>query len=254
MVGGDLAVDERETHQEPVTAETPDVIGTVRAYRSWDLTPSGMLDAKTYSYPWKPGVNEATCDRDIPVFTSEPPFVLHFNRPRHQVPGEECSCGFYACTDPHSPALYRAGVSGVVEMSGGIVEHELNTVIRAGKARITALCMPRDRFSEKETDQVRAQYPGVPVFRDRTAMLRKFPPAGAAAQARRSQLKRRLKWSWPFAALEFGVGGWNLFLFFWRGDWYDLAAGIVFTGLGALFCTHDGGPYGAVKSLARRLA
>lgn len=96
----------------------------------------------------------------------------------HDVPVMECSCGLYACTDPNATEISRrhGSVFGVVEMSGGVVYHEKNTVIRAAKATIVALCMPKWDWKPETVVAIRARYPGVRIFRSRKRMLKEYPP------------------------------------------------------------------------------
>jgi hypothetical protein len=137
--------------------EIPDVLGTVRAYRKWGVAKGWLTSSANASY-WPGGEQVAKCDKGK----------------GHAAPGDGCHCGLYACTDPASLELQnRSGLLGVVECYGAIIEHEKNSVIRVERAKIAAICVPRWRRAEL----VARNYPGVPVFRSRKAMLRAYPPA-----------------------------------------------------------------------------
>lgn len=157
--------------------EIPDVIGTVRGYRAWKLTRDGQLLAAVHrDFLWKNGLNVARC-----VLTS-----WH----GHVIPQIGCKCGFWACAEPRGTQI-NGTVFGVIDMSGGIVEHEKNTVVRSAKARIVAVCMPRLVYGKKLTAAVRRNYPDVRIFQTRVALLRAYPPVLTERQEK-SRSRRRM--------------------------------------------------------------
>jgi hypothetical protein len=103
--------------------QAPDLIGTVEGWRAWNVlreppafgtTPK--LESATFKYWWTPRVKaRATCERS----------------PEH-VPGETCTCGFYAAkTLPHLRAMgyqaydeeaKRICVVGRLAMWGKVIE------------------------------------------------------------------------------------------------------------------------------------
>lgn len=161
---------------------TPDIVGTVRAYRTWrlgrlkaeDLTDSVFLMPITNKSPsaWLSREARALCiicRQDVPRFA--------------------CTCGLYASTDPRSTAIpsFSKYVHGVIECSGGIVYMKKNHVIRAEKAHIVALSMPPSRFKKTTIAAVQSTYPWVRIFRSRREMIREYPP--------QETVPRRVTWN-----------------------------------------------------------
>jgi hypothetical protein len=136
-------------------------------------------------------------------------------RRKHEAPANDCSCGIYACHQPTDDQVRGAStlapfqkVMGVVEAWGRV---ELgHRGFRAQHARVLALAVerpwplldwvPREWFATGVRIQlddgrvisvvdlhkhwtyldwqvmIRRNYPGVTLYRDRTAMLAAFPP------------------------------------------------------------------------------
>lgn len=140
----------------------PDVVGEVRGYRTWDLLGGGMLDSHTRGYVWHNGVNFAVC----PYF----PFR------DHAVPDMLCGCGLYSASTPHHPQI-PFGVFGVVECSGGIVQHETG-IQRSEKARVAALWLDPVKLNRVQRQKLRRNYPGTRMYTFRWRMIRAYPPAG----------------------------------------------------------------------------
>lgn len=216
------------------STETPDIAGTVRGYRTFDYR-NHTLEATHNSYIWLDGVNYAHCG-----------FC-----PR--IPGLTHSCGLYSSTDPRSIAIMRRVkgmtlVFGVVENSGGIVQHEENGVQRAAQARIVAL------LARGDTAEVLAQhYPSARIFRSEWRMLRAFPPGGPPLWRRR--LRRNRPW-----LIMAGLGA--VFQFAWTAgtallhkgaDWAGLATSVLFTVMFITYLLRDMPPWTDMTALLARI-
>jgi hypothetical protein len=105
---------------------------------------------------WQPGPNEAGCLTHSPA----------------GAPG--CRCGFWAYGSPGALADQRgaANVAAVVSCWGRVTPGTRG--VRAEYARIDALWLSR-RVTGHLRDRVAAQYPGVPIYEDRAAMLGEHP-------------------------------------------------------------------------------
>jgi hypothetical protein len=157
-----------------------DQYGRLRA-RNWEGAP-----------PWRPGVNVAKCvrrssDWDLAsgAFLGSYRYSVA-NDPGHDVPSEQCACGFYAYTDN-----LHAEVKSFVKGNGeepvlGIIKGTGRTLIgtqgfRCEKAEIVAFRDPTR--GGKKTDEWRTRqlallhrvYPDVPVLDSRAALL-EFAP------------------------------------------------------------------------------
>lgn len=206
--------------------EIPDVVGTVRGYRTWRLTDGG-LESVSADYTWQAGVNEAHChtlsDEIARLARVYPGRSLR--KAGHLVPVKGCSCGFYACQDPYGSQIWASGVHGVIEMSGGIVEHEKNTVVRSGKAEIAALCMSRWDYKKESIKAVRARYPGVKIYGSREKMVAAWPPA---IEVTLPEPGKRQNWLPVIAAVDASIGLWNAGVAIETGrPWPGVMAGMM---------------------------
>lgn len=93
-------------------------------FRSWYVRGTGQLRSLAYSTVWEPGETMTAKCRLL----------------CGACPHKACRCGIYAFRELDSISPRRAGtyVTGAVELSGRIVEHELG--FRAQHARPVALC------------------------------------------------------------------------------------------------------------------
>jgi hypothetical protein len=138
----------------------PDAIEPLIGYRAWhvagtSLLPIGHRDPAATTSPWD-GANRhwvsATCSFQAPepVTDSMRERLQHiysrlglpfesFPEAPHTVPGEGCSCGFYAMKELGSVLGFSAPgvVLGRVELAGKVIECTLG--FRAEYARISAL-------------------------------------------------------------------------------------------------------------------
>jgi len=138
----------------------PDSIEPLVGYRAWyvvgaSLLPIGHRDPAATTSPWD-GANRhwvsATCSFETPGPVTDSmrqrlkhiysklglPFESFPDSP-HTVPGEGCSCGFYAMKELSSMLVLSAPgvVLGRVELAGKVIEHNLG--YRAERARIAEL-------------------------------------------------------------------------------------------------------------------
>jgi len=150
----------------------PDAIEPLIGYRAWhvsgaSLLPIGHRDPAAATSPWD-GANRhwvsATCSFEAPepVPDSMRERLQHiysklglpfesFPEGPHTVPGEDCSCGFYAMKELSSMLGFSAPgvVFGRVELAGKVIEHNLG--YRAERARIAELIsIAADRRSAAE--------------------------------------------------------------------------------------------------------
>lgn len=171
----------------------PDVIGTVRGYRTWSVTKdkneTWRLQSRSRYHNWNAGENRAECFGNY-SHCHRGDFVLQRwpgrGRPdvrwktyiEGSIPGEHCTCGLYAARSPWSSQIMMSASAafGVIECSGAIVPHEENTVIRAAKATIKAVALPGSKWRSRKALQ--ETYPDVKFYRSKYKMLRDFPPQG----------------------------------------------------------------------------
>jgi hypothetical protein len=155
--------------------EIPDVVGTIRGYRTWRLE-DGCLTSVVYSAHLWEQETTARC-----LLGGYRPSRIAIEGACSEAPGLECSCGLYAVADPDSYQLslyagddwaeLRTTVMGVVELSGVIIEHELHSVMRGQKAQIKAIVLPPGHRWRAD------RYPGVAIFSDKESLLKAYPPA-----------------------------------------------------------------------------
>ena len=150
----------------------PDSIEPLVGYRAWhvagaSLLPIGHRDPLATTSPWD-GANRhwvsATCSFETPEPVTDSmrerlqhiysklglPFESFPGGP-HTVPGEDCSCGFYAMKELSSMLGFLAPgvVLGRVELAGKVIECSLG--YRAERARIAELIsIAGDRRSAAE--------------------------------------------------------------------------------------------------------
>jgi hypothetical protein len=196
---------QRQFSAEP-TALVP---GTLRGYRTWQVTLEMGLKSVSHDYVW-PHTLDATC-----LATGG----------AHDAPGPNCTCGIYACHRPDDEQVAAKSVlhpghtvTGVVEAWGRVQLGARG--FRAQHAKIVALefALPRsvnlnshipgkflgrtlhyelpDGRTVKASDlpkywsdprdwqmQLRRNYPHVTMFRDRNAMLAVYPPVDVSTLA-----------------------------------------------------------------------
>jgi len=160
-------------------------IGTVRGFRSWNVTVDGRLQALHQTGIWTPGENVAEClgspSKDvIPPIEGEDwkerQAKVDEWRSNHEM--VECQHGFYAYfSSAHIQAGYRPAVHGVIEGYGEVLIGTKG--FRAAKSRILAISVePFEGIWNLDsfvTDKIRRNYPGVPIFESNFAMQSDFP-------------------------------------------------------------------------------
>lgn len=139
------------------------LVGEVRALRSFALTDDGYLLPLTRfgeGEPWRDGINAAVCAQGR----------------THEVPDENCTCGFYAYGSPRWVEPWMsdefAHVRAVVAFSGKM---RVGTKgIRAGSGRLAAIWVS-GRVPASVEAALREHYPGTTVYRSAKRMLREHP-------------------------------------------------------------------------------
>lgn len=170
-------------------------VGEVYGLRMWRMDHLGRLRARNWhnAEPWRPGVNVAKCvpkqDEDYlssfmrAAGMASPP--KEKPKPTHDVPSENCTCGFYAYTDDRhaeTVSYHRNGDPVIL----GIVKGSGRTLIgtqgfRCEKAEIVALRDPTrggtktDPWRLRQLDNLKRVYPDVPLLPSRAALL-EFAP------------------------------------------------------------------------------
>lgn len=164
-----------------VASAEPHGVGELRAVRSFRLADDGRLYPIYSDQPWLPGDNRAVCNRGRD----------------HAAPAAECHCGFYAYSDPRwageQPPAKQ--LLAVVELWGTL---EVGTRgLRGSEARLAAIWLSPRSVDEELAARVRAQYPGVAIYRDRDRMLTEHPVTALPeyqrprlAEATRATLRR----------------------------------------------------------------
>lgn len=180
----------------------PLAIGQVYGLRAWTMDSRGRLRAKRwYSAPvWRPGVNVAECVKSpygmgglitsalytyarygIDVSPSKTDTEELAKPKKHDVPSEDCGCGFYAYTGPDRPEVAKREKDDIV----GVIRGTGRTLIgthgfRCEKAEIVALLDPTLgglRLGRKRREQrrsLRRLYPGVPLMPSMHALVKSF--------------------------------------------------------------------------------
>jgi len=156
------------------------VPGVLRGYRQWRVAPDGLL-ACNFPVRWDRGINTAIHFGGGYVYsdgtTSTHRGAGNFFRDRfpdeREAPVKGCTCGFYALHDPRDISTGPAGwVGGSIKAYGRVILGDLG--FKAQYAEIESLTSywgPSDL-----TDQLRAWYPGVPVFDTAPELAEAFPP------------------------------------------------------------------------------
>lgn len=162
-------------------------LGSVRGWRDWSLTSTGELKPLTHlsGGRWTPGENVATCQAWVhkkqvgeqgDLSDEEYRWLKDEWKRNHTM--DECEHGYYAYFDGNESG-YRNGptVTGVIEGYGEVVIGTKG--FRAAKAKILALCVaPFDgmwNLDDFFVERLKANYPGVPLFRSEMAMRQEFP-------------------------------------------------------------------------------
>lgn len=172
--------------------ETTLSLGEVRGYRHWIVRPSireqveyqmagvDLDDIQVQLLPtavarsavWQPGENSAICQ-------THGYYAHGVTAGKHKqiaAPHPACTCGFYALYKPQS--LWDPGVWAGSLIYGAVAGYGMTILgrkgFRAGKARIEALVgnVNRNPFLREW---------GIPIFRTRWQLHRKFPPSDLSA-------------------------------------------------------------------------
>ena len=113
-------------------------ITPLRAVRAFRVTEMGHLKSIHYAHMWKVGENTATCDWD--EIYKHRRLVADVETYEHDM-GEH-TCGFYSFLDGSKDYYTPGRVEGVVEAYGHVYLYSRG--LRSSKARIVALCVPRE--------------------------------------------------------------------------------------------------------------
>lgn len=176
----------------------PLAIGEVHGLRIWPMDKYGRLRAKHYTTTaaWRPGINVAECRRSSYLYGGIVSAIdwslitgLPMPEPKkkpeppktHEVPDENCTCGFYAYTGPERPEVAQRTADDIV----GVIRGTGRTLIgthgfRCEKAEIVAFLDPTLgglRLGGKRREQRRALrtlYPDVPLLGSMRALVRRF--------------------------------------------------------------------------------
>jgi hypothetical protein len=181
----------------------PDGIGPLIGYRMWQIEDEDdepvFFPLSHPSRDWKGATRgwvSASCSVGSDQLNVSPDGELTWGgRIPHRVPGEGCTCGFYAMKELDAQLLYAATMAvrvadrtgmdevfvlGRVELAGKVIEHDLG--YRAERARIVELIPFRD---QQRTVEAIARRAGVDV--GQPIKLRRMPI--------RDRL-RRLRFAW----------------------------------------------------------
>ncbi len=161
---------------------TEPLVGQVIGLRTFRIDDSGMLLPLYSDGAWYDGGNTAACS---------PPTGSHPRGP-HQVPADDCECGFYAygSTEAALQNRHLRYVQAVVSCWGDVVAGTKG--FRAAHARIDALWIS-PAAPPWLRSRVATRYPSARMYADATAMLAEHPltelscyeqPRGAATWRR----------------------------------------------------------------------
>lgn len=140
------------------------LVGEVVGLRTFRVDESGLLLPLYSALTWYDGPNTATC---------APPTGESAGRP-HAVPTADCECGFYAYGTERAAAHNRnmRYVQAVVSCWGGVIAGTHG--FRAEHARIDAIWL-HPNVPVWVRRRVKARYPSVAFYGDRSAMLAEHP-------------------------------------------------------------------------------
>lgn len=175
---------------DPAIEEVGFAVGVVRGVRSFDVDKLGRLTGVTYKQIWKPGENEATCQRGrSDDLWAQFSFTLTHSgglsrRLSEAVPVDydkphamhDCKHGFYAYYDGSNDYRDDSRVSAVIEGCGETVIGSRG--FRCMKARIVALQVP-ETVKPHIARMVARNYPDVPILETFEQMVSEFPPDSA---------------------------------------------------------------------------
>jgi hypothetical protein len=136
-------------------------VGEIRAVRSFRIGAEGVLYPLFSDHAWTDGANAARCRIT--------------NGDGHDVPGTECTCGFYAYASARAADEYPHArhVLAVVACWGRVIAGTRG--IRAQYARIEAIWMS-PKVPDYLRDAVARRYPALRVESDVDGLLADFPP------------------------------------------------------------------------------
>ncbi len=144
--------------------------GDITGVRAFRVDSLGRLTGYTHRTVFKPGINEAACERDSisdiyhrmwqvggsfmpspapPAALSADAVKSKRSTPEHTVAGQKCSCGFYAYVDGSNDyaEVGEPVVTGIIRGTGVCTVGSRG--FRASKAELVALVMPsRPRSTE----------------------------------------------------------------------------------------------------------
>lgn len=145
-------------------AGTP-LVGEIVGLRTFRIDESGLLLPLYSDAAWYDGPNTAICS---------PPAGGHHPNVLHEVPGDDCECGFYAYGSAAAAAQNRnmRHVRAVVSCWGGVVAGTKG--VRAAHARIDALWLS-PAAPPWLRRRVAGRYPSARIYRDADAMLAEHP-------------------------------------------------------------------------------
>lgn len=179
---------------DPAIEEVGFAVGVVRGARSFEVDKLGRLTGVTYKQIWKPGENEASCQRGrqddmwMPLLqtfkysfsvgspgTPAPPLppAVDYEKPHAM---HDCKHGFYAYYDGSNDYRDDSRVSAVIEGYGETVIGSRG--FRCMKARIVALQIP-ETVKPHIARMVARNYPDVPILETFDQMVSEFPPDSA---------------------------------------------------------------------------
>lgn len=141
------------------------VAGTIFGLRVFDVDFLGRIKSANQPHVWRPGWNTAVCHS---------PYGHH-----SPVPARNCGCGIYAFSGVRGRRRWtdkdaRHTILGIIEASGRVLIGERG--FRAEKARIVALWDGWTCHFGADVKAVKHNYPDIPFYTRKRAMLRAFPP------------------------------------------------------------------------------
>lgn len=165
-------VSSHEPGFEPEASEREVVPGVLRGYRSWGLTPDGVLTAlNSPGLKWGHGKNTAMCANGHFVV----PPTGYQNRLLHagEAPVDECTCGIYAM---HSPELINTAchyACGSIKAYGKVILHEDG--FRTQYAEIESLVLHPLITNVSVISGIEERY-RVPIYISAAELLYHHPP------------------------------------------------------------------------------
>jgi hypothetical protein len=138
----------------------PDYLAAIVGYRSWAVSPNGVLSGIAVAQPWAPKrALRAVCNGHDSATNGQPNAHLNADGSWAEAPVQACACGIYAVKKQATESDGANRAFGEVYLWGRIVEHEQGYRAEYAYPKSLTVC-----GTDELAERVRQVY-GVPVER-----------------------------------------------------------------------------------------